>query len=69
MRITASLFAITLALTPTLALAQAAPTRAELARIDRILRRTPVEVGISTTMSSVAGLSPASALSAGSTGK
>ncbi len=42
MRITASLFAITLALTPTLALAQAAPTRAELARIDRILRRTPL---------------------------
>lgn len=42
MRITASLFAIMLALTPTLALAQAAPTRAELARIDRILRRTPL---------------------------
>jgi membrane dipeptidase len=42
MRLTASLFAIALAATPTLALAQAAPTRAELARIDRILRRTPL---------------------------
>jgi membrane dipeptidase len=41
MRLTASLFAIALAAAPTVALAQA-PTRAELARIDRILRRTPL---------------------------
>ena len=40
MRLTA-LFAIALAAAPTVALAQA-PTRAELARIDRILRRTPL---------------------------
>lgn len=43
--VTASLFAIALAAAPTLALAQAAPTRAELARIDRILRRTPLVDG------------------------
>jgi len=41
LRITASLFALALIAMPTLAAAQA-PTRAELARIDRILRQTPL---------------------------
>jgi membrane dipeptidase len=41
MRLTASLIALALIATPSLALAQA-PTRAELARVDRILRRTPL---------------------------
>lgn len=42
MRFSATLFALALAAVPTLALAQTPPTRAELARVDRILRRTPL---------------------------
>jgi membrane dipeptidase len=41
MRLTASLFALALIATPAIASAQA-PTRAELARVDRILSRTPL---------------------------
>lgn len=41
MRLTASLFAIALLAAPSIAAAQA-PTRAELARVDRILRGTPL---------------------------
>lgn len=42
MRFTASLFAVALMALPTIALAQAPPTAQERARIDRILRRTPL---------------------------
>lgn len=42
MRFTASLFAVALMALPTIALAQSPPTAQERARIDRILRRTPL---------------------------
>ncbi|MGH6952343.1 MAG: membrane dipeptidase, partial [Vitreimonas sp.] len=42
LRYTAMALALALAAAPTLAAAQPAPTQAELARIDRILRRTPL---------------------------
>ena len=42
MRLVSSLFALAIIATPSLAFAQTPPTRAELARVDRILRNTPL---------------------------